>query len=308
MSGQMLDINVGHGEHAVHFYVNDSDLARTVGGYLADAISSGAVAVVIATEAHRRAFQAELADAGIVWARVVQERRLLPLDAAKTLSSFVVDGGIDAEGFRRVIGPCIRAAAETGRPVCAYGEMVALLWEAGNVTAAIELEALWNELAHQIEFSLLCAYRSESLTDPDHAEALQRVCDLHSSVSHGELQVARDFPAEIDAPRAARHFVAGALRQWGYGGRLLDDAAIVLSELATNAVVHACSPFSVVARRNRCGIRLAVSDASVVAPVASSAAPDAPSGRGLQVVAALSRAWGVETTDTGKIVWAELRR
>jgi anti-sigma regulatory factor (Ser/Thr protein kinase) len=82
---------------------------------------------------------------------------------------------------------------------------------------------------------------------------------------------------------------------------------VVVSELATNAVVHARSPFSVAARRQSSGVRLSVQDLSTAEPVIRSYTPMAPSGRGLQLVADLTSNWGVETTSAGKTVWAELR-
>ena len=139
-----------------------------------------------------------------------------------------------------------------------YGEMVALLWDAGGVLAAIELESLWNELAEDRQFSLLCGYPSASVTGPEHAEALQQICHLHSSVvettpctdapnSHLEPnEKTADFAAEPGAPGAARRFVRDHLRQWGYADEdLVDEVALAVSELATNAVVHAGTPFSV---------------------------------------------------------------
>jgi len=73
-------------------------------------------------------------------------------------------------------------------------------------------------------------------------------------------------------------------------------------------VVHARSPFSVVARREGSGVRLSVHDLSTAQPVLRST-PDvlALSGRGLQLVAHVTSEWGVETTSAGKTVWAELR-
>src|SRR4029077_18535637 len=115
-------------------------------------------------------------------------------------------------------------------------------------------------------------------------------------------------PAESDAPRAARGFVADALRRWGHSGILLQDSQLVVSEVATNAVVHARSAFSVLARREGSGVRLSVCDLSTAEPVLGSS-PDvlAPSGRGLRLVDDITSRWGVDRTRAGKTVWAELR-
>jgi anti-sigma regulatory factor (Ser/Thr protein kinase) len=309
------------GEHVVLFYEHDAGLFGPVGRYLADAIDAGGLALIIATEAHRRAFEAELDAVGIDPVQAVADDTLVSLDAVRTLASFMRSERIDADAFRRVVGPIIRSAAQAGRPVRAYGEMVALLWDAGDVLGAIELEELWTQLGCELPFSLLCGYRSTSVLGPEHAEALQHICQLHSSVLQtprdvqlddhcgpSAIEVSRRFPAERDAPRAARGFVDDALRRWGHSGTLLQDSQLVVSELATNAVVHARSAFSVVARREGLGVRLSVHDLSTGEPVLRDS-PDvlALSGRGLQLVAHISSEWGVETTSAGKAVWAELR-
>ena len=82
----------------------------------------------------------------------------------------------------------------------------------------------------------------------------------------------------------------------------------MVSELATNAVVHARTAFSVVARREGSGVRLSVHDLSTAEPVLRSARHVlALSGRGLQLVDDITCKWGVERTRAGKTVWAELR-
>src|SRR5690242_1847041 len=156
---------VDAGGHVVHFYECDADLVAHAGDYLRDAARLGEVAIVIATRAHRDAFESRLPDttAGrVVW-----------LDAVTTLSRITRSRRIDRDAFFDVVGSVVRAeAAASGRPVRAYGEMVALLWDAGDVTGAIELETLWNELATEVQFSLYCGYRSESVRGHDHADAL----------------------------------------------------------------------------------------------------------------------------------------
>jgi hypothetical protein len=258
----------GPGDHVVHFYEDEFELARTVGGYLGDAAAAGAVAIVIATDPHRQAFEAELASGGIDPLEACGNGTLVLLDASATMASFLRDGRIDAEAFHTVVGSVVRRAADAGKPVRAYGEMVALLWEDGDVLAAIEVEKLWNDLGHELEFSLLCAYRSASVHGDEHAQALQRVCHLHSSVSLGSTVQAHDtarpgraevsarFSAALEAPRSARHFVSHALECWGHGGSFVQDAQLIVTELATNAVVHARWSFSVAARAEQSGVRI----------------------------------------------------
>ena len=63
-----------------------------------------------------------------------------------------------------------------------YGEMVAVLWDQGNVAAAIELERLWNDLAIRHPFSLLCAYPTSAFHTDAGAEQFLQVCAQHSAV------------------------------------------------------------------------------------------------------------------------------
>lgn len=193
--------------------------------------------------------------------------------------------------------------------------MVALLWDAGDVVAAIELEESWNELSGEFPFALLCGYHSASVLGDDHAAALREVCRLHSSVLRpapgrpypAPAEVSAYFTAQPDAVRAARQFVVDALGRWGHAGWLLEDAELVMSELATNALAHARTPFWVAARVQDSGIRLSVRDASTATPTLRDGGQLAPSGRGLRIVAALASNWGVDVDADGKTVWADLR-
>jgi anti-sigma regulatory factor (Ser/Thr protein kinase) len=245
---------------------------------------------------------------------------MILLDAAETLARFMPGDEIDGKAFREVIGSVVRRAGPNGRPVHAYGEMVALLWDAGNVIGAITLEKLWNELGHDHHFSLLCGYHASSMSNPEHKQALEYVCHLHSRVldaRHDEdlgaacpavapTEIFRQFPAVADTPGAARRFVVNALRDWGHDGTLLSDTELVLSELVTNAVIHAGSMVSVSVRPANAGVHLRVYDTSLVEPWLRSPEPMQPGGRGMHVVDALANRWGVEATTKGKTVWAEL--
>lgn len=295
------------GQHIVQFYERDADLLARAGGYLIDAVRDGAVTVVIATEAHRDAFEARLRDAAVDVAAARDQGTLVWLDAAATLARFMRDGRVDRNAFSDVVGDVVRAAAASGRPVRAYGEMVALLWEAGDVIAAIELETRWNELADEIPFSLYCAYRSESVAGHEHADALARVCHLHSSVVPTPVaETTWRFAAAATAPGDARRRIRDLLRRAGHDAEVLDDVQIVITELAANAVVHASTPFLVSIRSTGSIVHIRVRDRSHDAPTLRGDRQTTPSGRGMGIVAALANRWGVDLTSDGKIVWAEL--
>jgi len=292
------------GEHVVQFYDREADLVRAVGAYLLSAVAEDAVAIVIAAEAHRVAFEAELVEAGVDVIQATEAGRVVWLDAARTLALCTEDGRIEPGRFRQVIGGVVRWARGTGRAVRAYGEMVALLWDAGDIVGAIELEKLWNELGHELSFALWCGYHTRSLAGEEHADAMHELCQLHSAVVP---DASAHFPAGADAPRAARRFVMSMLEGSPYGERVpVADVQLVVSELATNAVIHAGSPFSISVRCDVDAIRIAVQDWNATSPQLRGAGPTDRSGRGLNLVGAVAREWGVEPAPDGKTVWAEL--
>ena len=293
------------GDHVVQFYEGEADLEERAGEYLATALSAGANAVVIATPEHREAFAARLASLGLDTGRLAQ------LDAAATLARIMPAGSVDRQAFLEVVGGIVREAGEGGRLVCAYGEMVALLWEAGDVLAAIELEGLWNELAAELPFSLYCAYRSGSVAGHEHADALHQVCGLHAAVvpAAGDAgEVAADYAVDVRAARQARHLVSDAVRGWGHDEELVANAGLVATELATNAILHAATPFRVAVQRFGPAVRISVRDHATAMPAVHDPHTAQPSGRGMRLVGALSRRWGVEVDAGGKMVWAELGR
>jgi anti-sigma regulatory factor (Ser/Thr protein kinase) len=302
---------ISHGDHVVQFYERDADLVASVGDYLVEAALERAVSVVIATEGHRKAFAEHLKAHGVDADAAQRQGSLLLFDAAATLDRFMRDGRIVRNAFFEVIGGVIRDAVGKGRPVRAYGEMVALLWDAGDVLAAIELETLWNELAGELPFALYCAYHSESVAVHEHADALHDVCRLHSAVvpAPGEvLDVSADFPAQASAAADARRLVADTVRRWGHEHPLVADAELVATELAANAIIHARMPFRVSVHRFGPVVRIAVHDCATALPAVLEPDPARLTGRGMSLIGAISRRWGVEVTPDGKTVWTELGR
>jgi len=107
----------------------------------------------------------------------------LALDARETIRRFMVGDRPDPAGFWQVTTPLLRQAALAGQPVRVFGEMVSLLWDAGLVNAAIEVEEMWNELGRQYPFSLICAYPARPVTCSHYLDALTEVCRAHTEVT-----------------------------------------------------------------------------------------------------------------------------
>lgn len=87
----------------------------------------------------------------------------------------------------------------------------------------------------------------------------------------------------------------------------LEDLPLLVSELATNAVLHARSDFEVTVIRAHQRVRVEVFDQNTRLPSFAAAPPDAYSGRGLMILRELASAWGVEShSDVGKTIWFEV--
>ena len=106
----------------------------------------------------------------------------------------------------------------------------------------------------------------------------------------------------------ARRFVTSCLDRWSLGG-LASDACLVVSELVSNAVIHARTPIELRVRTLDGGVRIEVRDGVEHGFGAAREDRDFPGhGLGLRVVAQLASRWGVDPVPDGKVVWAVLCR
>jgi GAF domain-containing protein len=140
--------------------------------------------------------------------------------------------------------------------------------------------------------------------------------------------VALRLPARSASVAVARHAVRDAAEQWAVPEAVVLDAEMVVSELVTNAVLHARTDCELSIEPRPPGLRLAVTDHDDTAPLLPAAfvplaeglltgraegdqalvdlLAERATGRGMAIVDALSSTWGVETRWPGKVVWAEL--
>jgi len=303
--------------HLVHFYRSEDGFAETVGSFLFEGLVKDEAVVVVATAAHREILARVMADSGIDVESAQQTGSLCMLDADETLSNFMVVDRPHPSQFESVIEPILSEAGANGRPVRVFGEMVAVLWEAGQVSAAMDLETCWNELLERSRFLLLCAYPAGAIGSD--AQAAGELCGLHGEVvgrarggaalgrrASNPLAV-RTFEGRLASATAARRFVTDTLSSSG-DEDLVDEAALVVTEFAANAVVHARSPFTVAVSSFDNGVEIAVTDDGPLVPRLTDPTATEANGRGLQLVAALVTRWGSTREGAGKVVWAEVGR
>ncbi len=121
-----------------------------------------------------------------------------------------------------------------------------------------------------------------------------------------EAWASRELPPRGASVGDARALVRAALdeadaRQW------LDEAELAVSELVTNALVHAGTTIRVQVRVDGAGLRVEVADSSPHLPVHRDYAPTSGTGRGLHLVDDVVDEWGVVLHNEGKVVWFEIR-
>lgn len=121
-----------------------------------------------------------------------------------------------------------------------------------------------------------------------------------------ERHIDRELPADPSSPGRARRLVRRAL--WDQEPELLDTVELLVSELVTNAVVHAQTAAVVGISLFRDRVHVEVRDTSTDEPRVRQATEEDESGRGLTLVEALSNAWGITRLPEGKAFWFDVAR
>jgi len=168
-------------EHLIQIYSGDAEFLDALERFAAGGIQGGDAVVVIATPAHLHPLEERLLARGFNLAAARERDQYIPLNAAETLSKFMVKAWPDDERFHRLIRNLLSRGRAGGRRVRALGEMVAVLWAQGRSGATVRLEKLWHELCKTEPLSLFCTYPRMGLTrDPE--DSMKEICATHSRV------------------------------------------------------------------------------------------------------------------------------
>jgi hypothetical protein len=167
---------------------NDDLFLHGFAQFIGAALKAGNAVIVVATESHRKDLLPRLQAHGWDISAAIEQGRYMSLDAAETLSTFMVNDLPDPARFLKVAGDLIMAAAkvvkgERGR-IVACGECAHLLWAQGNAEAAIQLEHLWDGIAKSYEIDVLCGYPLGSFQGGVGSHMFERVCAEHSAVQY----------------------------------------------------------------------------------------------------------------------------
>ncbi len=145
-------------DHVLQVYENEEVFIEALAGFINTGIQIGDCCVAIVTPEHLELLNSHLRSYGSSIEKLIAEDRYVPLNASELLSKIMVDGSIDEALFANVTVPIFDKCRNTKRWIRAGGEMVGLLVEQGNWSAALHLEQLWNKLHGQDKFSIFCGY------------------------------------------------------------------------------------------------------------------------------------------------------
>lgn len=171
--------------HEVQFYSEDKVLLDRLVPFVASALKRGDAAIIVATESHRDSLALKLKSEGLDVDAAIRAGMYVAVDAAGTLSIFMVNDMPDSARFLEVVGGFIEEAAKRGktgdRRVAVFGEWVSLLWKEGNVDAAIRLEQLGNQLTMIHNVDILCGYEMSG-ADGEEGDDFKSICAEHSAI------------------------------------------------------------------------------------------------------------------------------
>jgi len=179
-------------DHVVQIYDNDTMLLNTLADFASNGFHAGDSVVIIATGKHLTALNTRLKVRGLDLSPLIKADQYIMLDADEVLADFMVNGMPSEDKFVQAMTPVMERARKNGRQVRAFGEMVALLWQLGNVKATMELEELWNKFCSTRRFSLFCAYPKKGFSH-DASESVMNICQCHSKV----IEAIEKFPSHI---------------------------------------------------------------------------------------------------------------
>jgi anti-sigma regulatory factor (Ser/Thr protein kinase) len=165
-------------------------------------------------------------------------------------------------------------------------------------------EANGRELSDDI--AMLCLTTSQQLGPARERGVMtgQRSPRLDGSEAVQQLDLSPDASSVTLARRFIRQFATGH----SLDGEVLERLALVGAELVTNGVLHARTALILTLELSPDRVRVSVKDRSSAPAVWRQQPPEALNGRGLAMVNAVSREWGVDPAGVGKRVWAEIDR
>jgi MEDS: MEthanogen/methylotroph, DcmR Sensory domain len=196
--------DAGPRDHIVQLYQDQHFLNRAVCRFAAAALANGEAVILVPTQAHWNAFRPRLEAEGVDVKAVQGRGQLTVVDADELLPRFMREAMPDAPVFLGLAADVITRARGAGRypKVRWWGEMVNVLWERGDVAGSMNLEDLFDQLAHGHDIAIFCSFLMDNFKGEVHTRMLPRLGENHSHLIPVE-DYARLERAVADALREA---------------------------------------------------------------------------------------------------------
>jgi hypothetical protein len=169
-------------DHIVQLYQDQEFLNRAVCRFAAAALENGEGVILVPTSAHWDAFRPRMEAAGVDVDAVQRTGQLKVVDADQLLPRFMRGGMPDGPLFLGLAAQVIDQSRGAGTfpKIRWWGEMVNVLWERGDVAASMNLEDLFDRLAHDHEIAIFCSFLMDNFNGEVHARTLPRLGENHS--------------------------------------------------------------------------------------------------------------------------------
>jgi hypothetical protein len=196
LSRKQILVQVPSESHLVQFCAGDDPvLIRNLSIYLSEAIQRGDALLVVTTRKRTEALRFQM---GATGQSAMRQGNLVFCDSHAMLARIMVDGQPDEDRFDRMVGDPVREACarEDRAELSAFGDMVGILWEAGQFSAAVRLEKFWNKLMKRFGFNLFCAYPIDVFSKEFRIDLLDELMCSHTHVVPSETN--EDLEAAVN--------------------------------------------------------------------------------------------------------------
>jgi len=172
--------------HEVGFYSDDRSRMDGYTAFVGAALRNGKAAIFLGTESHCEKLLLKLQAYGLDMTAAIERGRYVALKSSEALAKYMINGMPDPVLFLNATEPLLAKAAESVNGnrarISACGEAAPLLWEQGNLEAAVRVERLWDGIAKSYGIQIFCGYSLERFQGKDKSRAFETICELHSAV------------------------------------------------------------------------------------------------------------------------------
>jgi len=187
-SWKELLANPGPSGHIVQLYQDADFYGEAISHFAAEGLVRGESIIIVATGPNWANISGRLTSKGFIPDELFRRGQLVLLDADRTLPKFLVGEMPDAKTFKGLAVATIEQARAGGKfpRVRWWGEMVNLLYIAGNQSGSTRLEELFDEVAHEQSISIFCSFLMDKYDPRIYDRAFGDVCRTHAHVIPAE--------------------------------------------------------------------------------------------------------------------------